>query len=154
VVATGEDSLGADHSNANNVSAVIFSVLNFPPQARIRKTAQYDRVKNDGTRAYGQWVMISYAAQRGSAVSSSDTILQARLGIAVTKKVLRHAVDRNRFKRIIRDTFRLVRARIQLSANNSPFDIVVVARRDVIDAPARKLRAEFLSLLQQEKLLA
>ena|GEM_PF-4508764 len=149
MVATGENSLGADHLKVNNLSAVIF-----PPQARILKTAQYDRVKNDGSRAYGQWLMISYAAQRPSAVSSTDTILQARLGIAVTKKVLRRAVDRNRFKRIIRDAFRLVRARIQLSANNSPFDIVVVARRDVLDAPAQKLRAEFLSLLQQERLLA
>jgi ribonuclease P protein component len=47
----------------------------------------------------------------------------ARLGIAVSKKNVRKAVARNRIKRIIRESFRMMRD--QLGA----LDIVVIARR-------------------------
>lgn len=115
----------------------------FPPTARIRKTAEYDFVKLEGSRAYGQWLMVSYVTRRRA--SAAET---SRLGIAVTKKVAARAVDRNRFKRVIRDAFRRCR-----HAMIRPVDVVVVARRDVVAASAATLRAEFLSLLRQEKLL-
>ncbi len=48
---------------------------------------------------------------------------QARLGLAVSKKSLPRAVDRNRVKRLVRETFRTERA------NLDPVDMVVMAQR-------------------------
>jgi ribonuclease P protein component len=46
----------------------------------------------------------------------------ARLGLAISKKQLRRAVDRNRLKRLARDVFRLHRAHLEA------LDFVVMAR--------------------------
>lgn len=131
---------------AKSFATKSFPGRSFPAVARILKTAEYDYVKSEGTRAYGQWLMVSYAPARTRLKSSVAPA--ARLGIAVTKKVSPRAVDRNKFKRTIRDAFRLVRADI-----TSPVDIVVVARRDVTTAATNKLRSEFVGLLRQEGLL-
>jgi ribonuclease P protein component len=45
-----------------------------------------------------------------------------RLGLAITKKVAKRAVDRNRIKRIVRESFRLNQHRLGM------LDIVVLAR--------------------------
>ncbi len=139
-------------------AAKSFPTKSFPPAARILKTSEYDYVKNEGTRAYGQWLMVSYAPARTRLRSSpkkptqtkpiASVALRSRLGIAVTKKVSPRAVDRNQFKRAIKEAFRLISADI-----TSSIDIVVVARRDVTTASTAKLRSEFVSLLKQEGLL-
>jgi ribonuclease P protein component len=53
---------------------------------------------------------------------------QARLGLAIAKKQVRRAVDRNRIKRIVRESFR--HHQQELAA----MDIVVLARRDTAAA--------------------
>lgn len=61
----------------------------------------------------------------------------ARLGLAVAKKQLKHAVSRNRFKRLTRDSFRHNLDIIE------GFDIVVVARAGA----EKKTNRELLDLL-------
>lgn len=56
---------------------------------------------------------------------------QARLGLAIAKKQIPRAVDRNRIKRVIRESFRLH----QLQDH----DFVVLARRDTASATNRQL---------------
>lgn len=46
----------------------------------------------------------------------------ARLGLAVSSKAVRHAVARNRIKRIVRETFRLRREQLEA------LDFIVIAR--------------------------
>jgi ribonuclease P protein component len=60
---------------------------------------------------------------------------QARLGLAIAKKLLPRAVDRNRIKRIVRESFRLHQLQ--------EYDFVVLARRDTGTATNDQL---FLSL--------
>ncbi|NBD96187.1 MAG: ribonuclease P protein component [Gammaproteobacteria bacterium] len=67
---------------------------------------------------------------------------QARLGMAVSRRVSKRAVDRNRIRRQIRETFRLCRDRIE------PMDYVVVARSAARHADRRVLR-EMLEQLWQ-----
>ena len=65
----------------------------------------------------------------------------ARLGIAATRK-MGAAVERNRAKRLVREVFR----------HHKPagaIDVVVVPRRELLDAPYEKLEAEFVSLLSR-----
>ena len=62
-----------------------------------------------------------------------------RLGIAATRK-MGPAVERNRAKRLVRELFR----------HHKPaggLDVVVVPRREMIDAPYARLEAEFCALL-------
>jgi len=47
----------------------------------------------------------------------------ARIGITIGKRIVNHAVDRNRIKRVIKESFRINREKV------SGFDIVVLIRR-------------------------
>jgi ribonuclease P protein component len=57
----------------------------------------------------------------------------ARLGLVIAKKHIRHAVDRNRMKRLIRETFRV---RQQLL---SGVDVIVLARKGMHEIPNAEL---------------
>ncbi|MGH8557547.1 MAG: ribonuclease P protein component [Methylococcales bacterium] len=59
----------------------------------------------------------------------SNGMTHARLGLAISKKTIRKAIDRNRFKRYIRESFRLNQQ------NLGSFDIVVFVKKELIAAP-------------------
>ena len=67
----------------------------------------------------------------------------ARLGISVSKRVAAHAVERNRIKRIARDSFRRLRTQLP------PGDYVLLAQRDAAGAPSTALRAALSALWQR-----
>lgn len=67
----------------------------------------------------------------------------ARLGFAVSRKVDKRAVGRNRIKRVLRETFRQVRGHL------AGGDIVVVARPAASTLDNAALAAVFLQLLQR-----
>ncbi len=48
---------------------------------------------------------------------------QPRLGLVIAKKNIRHAVDRNRMKRLIRETFRMKQQQL------TGIDVIVLARK-------------------------
>ena len=62
-----------------------------------------------------------------------------RLGIAATKK-LGGSVERNRAKRLIREVFR--RNKIAVG-----FDVVVIPKRELLDASLSALEADYRTLL-------
>jgi ribonuclease P protein component len=64
----------------------------------------------------------------------------SRLGLAIAKKQLRRAVDRNRIKRLIRETFRQ-----EPSLEEQPIDFIVMTRHSV----RAKTNAELQQSLQQ-----
>jgi ribonuclease P protein component len=67
-------------------------------QSKIAKPSEYKAIFNNGNMTRGKyWQVMSI---------KTDTS-KAKLGLAISKKVHRLAVDRNRFKRIARETFRL-----------------------------------------------
>lgn len=59
------------------------------------------------------------------ALASPNALGHPRLGLIFSKKNVRRAVDRNRLKRIVRDSIRLQQQRLPA------VDIVVLARRGV-----------------------
>jgi ribonuclease P protein component len=67
----------------------------------------------------------------------------ARLGIIVSRKALGHAVDRNRAKRMVRETFRAVERRLP------PADVVVRVRDDWGRTRAAEARGALAAMLAQ-----
>ncbi|GHA86959.1 ribonuclease P protein component [Cognatilysobacter bugurensis] len=67
----------------------------------------------------------------------------ARLGLAVSRKVDRRAVVRNRIKRGLRESFRAQRTRL------APGEYVVVARPGAAALDAAALQRALLTLLQR-----
>lgn len=105
----------------------------FPPAARVRAKAEFDRVFKAGKRT----------AEPLFALHRLDDGAPPRLGLAVSRKVDRHAVGRNRIKRVLRDAFRHVRSQLGAGA------YVVVARPQAAKVDNAALRAAFLRLLQR-----
>lgn len=70
----------------------------FPRTARLLRPPDYKRVLDSGRRRRS-------ASFTGIEVPSAGN--QPRLGITASKKALRRAIDRNRFKRLVRESFRL-----------------------------------------------
>ncbi|PWW40240.1 ribonuclease P protein component [Idiomarina loihiensis] len=57
-----------------------------------------------------------------------------RIGVTVSKKRAKRAVDRNRIKRQIRETFRLSQHKIPA------FDIVIIAKQGIVEQDNAALR--------------
>ncbi|HEB97907.1 MAG TPA: ribonuclease P protein component, partial [Thiotrichales bacterium] len=85
----------------------------FPRQARLTRPAEFRRVFADGLRSGNRHMLV---------VAAPNDQGQARLGLAISRKVSPRAVVRNRLKRLIREAFRQRRARL------AALDFVVVGR--------------------------
>ena len=97
-----------------------------PPAARLRRAADFAALR-DGARWHGRHFLL-----RWRTTSEGN----ARLGLAVSRKVSKRAVERNRIKRAVRESFRA--AREELSA----LDILVIARASAADTPNPELFAD------------
>ena len=70
--------------------------------------------------------------------AGADGATARRLGMKVTKKTFRLATERNRAKRLLRESFRLLRPTLAAT----PWDLVVIARRKILDAKEPEVRKE------------
>lgn len=120
-------------------------------EARFRLSGPkaFARVFTEGKRREGRYVQIiaaaTSAAESSTAVSAAISTPCGHAGMVVSRKALSRAVDRNRFKRKVRETLRALRAA------DHPLlraDLVIRVKpalpRDAIDAAA----AEVFSLMQ------
>jgi ribonuclease P protein component len=103
------------------------AVTGLPPAARLRRAADFAALRHAPGRLDTRFFMIRYGP---SAMGS------ARLGLAVSRRVSKRAVDRNRIKRNARESFRLARASLPA------FDLLLIARQQAADAPGPALRAD------------
>ncbi len=99
---------------------------------RIRRRADFERAYAEGQRAGGRFLTI---------VVRRTELPVTRLGVAASKKV-GDAVRRNRAKRLLREVFR----------RNKPapgYDIVVIPRRELLDAEFSSLEADYRAVLRR-----
>ncbi|MEM6988754.1 MAG: ribonuclease P protein component [Pseudomonadota bacterium] len=100
----------------------------FGRERRLRKPVEFQRVLKGGTRVGGRY--FRFVARVGE---SPD----GRLGLAIAKRSLKRAVDRNLAKRTLRESYRQ-----QSHDTVAQLDIVVMANPSVRGAPPAALRAE------------
>jgi ribonuclease P protein component len=99
----------------------------FRPHERIKDTRDFRRAFDRRKSAGDDWLVV-YGAENG--------LGHARLGLSVSKKKVKTAVARNRFKRLVREAFRLNRAELPPG-----IDLVVVPRGPALtfEAASRSL---------------
>jgi ribonuclease P protein component len=107
-------------------------VATFRPPEHIRRRADFELVYDQGVKLNGRFMTMFVRENSGE---------HARLGIAATRKI-GGAVVRNRAKRLTREIFRSHKPTARL-------DIVVIPRREFLDAPYPSLEREFTGLVER-----
>ncbi len=102
---------------------------------RITKARDYAHIFQQGNHSQGKfWKLIACPSDQEN----------PRLGLAISKKICKRAVDRNLFKRIARETFR---------QNRDNFDLLdfVVMIKKTPNTDNQALVSDLLSLLQNAR---
>jgi len=92
---------------------VTSSRAGLPRKVRVRRRADFAALKDSGGRVGCRCFHLRYAP---------NELGYARLGLAISKRVSTRAVERNRLKRLLRESFRCARHRLP------PVDLMVMAR--------------------------
>ncbi len=99
---------------------MIAKQFSFPPSSRLRTAAEFQQVFKNPIKSSDEYFTL---------LAINNQFDYSRLGLAIAKKNVKRAVDRNLIKRMIRESFRLQQQ--QLTA----IDIVVLARRNTASVP-------------------
>jgi len=103
---------------------VVDDDFSFSPQVRLKKPADFKKVFAKPVKSSDQFFTL---------LAIRNDLGYPRLGLAIAKKNIKKAVDRNLIKRTVREHFRL-------QQNLGGIDIVVLARREAIGVPIESLR--------------
>lgn len=119
-----------DRLLAENASSHKISSVGFPRSARLLKPADFKRVFKKSTVSSDRYFKV---------LACPNDMNRARLGMAVSRQVDKHAVGRNRIKRVIRESFRQTFMQGAEGATDSispdatasnQMDLVVLPRRE------------------------
>ena len=109
-----------------------------PPAARLRRAADFAALRHATGRWQGRHFLLRW---------SPTSAGMARLGLAVSRKVSKRAVERNRIKRVIRESFRVRRESLPA------LDVLVIARISAASADNTVLRDDLEHAWQKLKAL-
>ena len=105
----------------------------FPVSCRLKKSSEFSTVFQKHRKVQNQFFRILIHYHRSQP--------QVRLGVIVSRRVSRRAVQRNRIKRQIRDCFRLNKQKL------SGCDLIVIANRSCESATNAQLQTNLANLL-------
>jgi ribonuclease P protein component len=111
----------------------------FPKSARLDRVAEFNRVKSEGESCHGRFMVLSVLRN----TPSKDT----RVGL-ITSRRLGGAVERNRVRRRFREIVRVARPGLQ-----EGLWLVLIARKNAVDAPFLALQREWLQLARRASIL-
>jgi ribonuclease P protein component len=102
------------------------------PQERIRKKKDFSHLYKKGKRYNGKYLNLVYLA---------NDLIFSRMAVIVSAKA-GNAVKRNRVKRRIRALFRRNKDLFK-----SPYDIIVIARKEIIAASWPELKEDYFTAI-------
>ena len=114
-------------------TAVAGTARRLRPRERIRRRTDFQKIYEHGVRLRGRYSTLFVLP---------NELGVCRLGLTATRK-LGGAVQRNRAKRLIREIFR--RNKVALG-----YDVVVVVRRELLDASLPILEADYRNTLERQ----
>jgi len=107
---------------------------------RLRSTALYQETYGQGKSWRGRLMVLFLRQGEGASL---------RLGAVASRATVGIAVNRNRARRRLREAFRLHRSHFI-----PEFDVVIIARRALLDAPWDAVVSELLYLARKSGLMA
>lgn len=117
------------------------SAGSFGKRNRLIKTFEFRRTREKG--AFCRDKTFAIAVLKNDAGDN-------RLGLSISKSVVKLASKRNKLKRIVRETFRTNRGRIK----QGPYDIVFYVKRPLLaDFDYGIVRPSLLALMEKAKIL-
>jgi ribonuclease P protein component len=102
-----------------------------PRDARVRRAGDFAALRQASGRLGGRCFSVRWRP---------NGLDHARLGLAISKRVSKRSVERNRIKRLVRESFR--RTRFELP----PIDLVVMAREAAAGVSGAELLVELDAL--------
>ena len=101
--------------------------LTFPKSSRLLNKRSYKPVFDHGNKVSTRFLLLLYR---------ENAIKVPRLGLVIAKKRVKHAAQRNRIKRLIRESFRLHQHQLPAC------DIVALARQGLDELSNEELRKQ------------
>ena len=107
---------------------------------RLQKHSEFQDAFNQGPATPGRYMVMWRRRGPGA---------HLRLGVVVSKRTLRRAVDRARAKRMLREAYRLNRHRF-----SGDYDVLLVVRRSLLRATYGAIERDLLKLARRTGLMA
>ena len=107
---------------------------------RLRKSSEFQRVRQQGRRTTSRLLILAWMP---------NDVGRLRIGFVVSKRISKHAVERNSIKRLLSEAIRPV-----LSALPAGMDIVLSARNPATTADVYMFGQDIATLLQRAGLLS
>lgn len=111
----------------------------FGPRVRLRRREEFLRVERQGRRVSARFLTL---------VGAPNALDCDRLGVVASRRI-GGAVARNRAKRRLRALFRGEQPDAARALGRTPVDLVIIARRELVDAPHDQLAADWQSALRR-----
>lgn len=115
--------------------------LRFRKSSHLRKHEDFQHIFENGKQSFGKLVTLWVNKQPGA---------NHRVGVVATKRTFHDAVDRNRAKRLMREAFRLLQPVLD---SVKPWDIVIIAKRSILEKKQQEVQAELLNLLKRQHII-
>ena len=107
---------------------------------RLRKSSEFQRVRQQGRSITSRLLILAW---------TSNDVAALRIGFVVSKRISKHAVERNYLKRLLGEALR------PLVPELIPgWDIVISARKDMLTTDLHTLEQDIPGLLRRARLLA